>query len=46
MAVYLWAFAALTASPGARAFYDAHRGAGDTRGCPGKRGSLRWRSPA
>ncbi len=29
-AVYLWAFAALTASPGARAFYDAHRGAGDT----------------
>jgi alpha-beta hydrolase superfamily lysophospholipase len=29
-AVYLWAFAALTASPGARAFYDAHRAAGDT----------------
>jgi hypothetical protein len=26
-ACYLWAFAALTASPGARAFYDAHRAA-------------------
>jgi hypothetical protein len=29
-AIYLWAFAALTASPGARAFYDDHRAAGDT----------------
>lgn len=29
-AIYLWAFAALTASPGARAFYDSHRAAGDT----------------
>jgi transposase/transposase IS116/IS110/IS902 family protein len=29
-ACYLWAFAALTASPGARAFYDQHRAAGDT----------------
>ena len=29
-AIYRWAFAALTASPGARAFYDAHRDAGDT----------------
>ena len=29
-AIYLWAFAALTASPGARAFYDQHRAAGDT----------------
>ncbi len=29
-ACYLWAFAALTASPGARAFYDQHRTAGDT----------------
>jgi hypothetical protein len=29
-ACYLWAFAALNASPGARAFYDAHRTAGDT----------------
>jgi len=29
-AVYLWAFAALTASPGARACYDRRRGAGDT----------------
>jgi transposase len=29
-ACYLWAFAALTASPGARAFYDRHRAAGDT----------------
>ena len=29
-ACYQWAFAALTASPGARAFYDAHRTAGDT----------------
>jgi len=29
-AIYLWAFASLTASPGARAFYDAHREAGDT----------------
>ena len=29
-AIYLWAFATLTASPGARTFYDAHRAAGDT----------------
>jgi transposase len=29
-ALYLWAFAALTASPGARAFYDAKRTAGNT----------------
>jgi hypothetical protein len=29
-ACYLWAFAALTASPGARAFYDQRRSAGDT----------------
>jgi hypothetical protein len=29
-ACYLWAFAALTASPGARAFYDERRTAGDT----------------
>ena len=29
-ACYLWAFATLTASPGARAFYDAPRAAGDT----------------
>jgi len=29
-ACYLWAFAALTASPGARAFYDQRRDAGDT----------------
>jgi transposase len=29
-AIYLWAFASLTASPGARAFYDQHRTAGDT----------------
>ena len=29
-AIYLWAFSALTASPGARTFYDAHRAAGDT----------------
>jgi transposase len=29
-AIYLWAFAALTASPGARAFYDRRRNAGDT----------------
>jgi hypothetical protein len=29
-AIYLWAFATLTASPGARAFYDTHRAAGDT----------------
>ena len=27
---YQWAFAALTASPGARAFYDQRRAAGDT----------------
>src|SRR5262245_15368755 len=27
---HLWAFAALTASPGARAFYDQHRARGDT----------------
>jgi hypothetical protein len=29
-AIYLWSFATLTASPGARAYYDAHRAAGDT----------------
>jgi transposase len=29
-AIYWWAFSALTASPGARAFYDQHRTAGDT----------------
>jgi transposase len=29
-AIYLWAFASLTASPGARLFYDTHRAAGDT----------------
>ena len=29
-AIYMWAFASLTASPGARGFYDAHRAAGDT----------------
>jgi len=29
-ACYLWAFAALGSSPGARAFYDARRTAGDT----------------
>ncbi len=27
---YLWAFATLTASPGARSFYDQRRAAGDT----------------
>lgn len=29
-ACYLWAFAAITASPGARTFYDQRRAAGDT----------------
>jgi transposase len=29
-AIYLWAFAALSASPGARIFYDTRRAAGDT----------------
>jgi transposase len=29
-ACYLWAFSALTASPGARALYDQHRANGDT----------------
>ncbi len=29
-AIYLWAFASLSASTGARAFYDGHRAAGDT----------------
>ena len=29
-ALYLWAFASLTASPGARAFYDYRRAAGDS----------------
>ena len=29
-ACYLWAFAALSRSPGARAFYDQHRAAGST----------------
>jgi Transposase IS116/IS110/IS902 family len=28
-AIYLWAFASLTASPGARAYYDARRAVGD-----------------
>jgi hypothetical protein len=28
-AIYLWAFASLTASPGARSYYDARRAAGD-----------------
>ena len=30
-AIYLWAFSALAASPGARQFYDARRAAGDTQ---------------
>jgi transposase len=29
-AIYMWAFAASNASPGARALYDTHRAAGDT----------------
>jgi Transposase IS116/IS110/IS902 family len=29
-AIYLWAFAALSASPGARNYYDCHRAAGHT----------------
>lgn len=29
-AIHQWSFAALTASPGARAYYDAHRTAGDS----------------
>ena len=29
-AIYLWAFAAISASPGARAYYDTRRAAGDT----------------
>ena len=29
-ACYLWAFATLTASPGARTFYDQRRAVGDT----------------
>jgi hypothetical protein len=29
-AIYFWAFASITASPGARAFYDHRRAAGDT----------------
>jgi Transposase IS116/IS110/IS902 family len=29
-AIYLWAFSALAASPGARALYDQHRATGDT----------------
>ena len=29
-AIYLWAFSALSTSPGARAYYDQHRAAGDT----------------
>ena len=33
-ASYLWAFAALTASPGARTFYDQRRAAGDTHHQP------------
>ena len=29
-AIYMWAFAAASASPGARALYDTRRAAGDT----------------
>jgi hypothetical protein len=29
-AIYLWAFSAITTSPGARAFYDQRRASGDT----------------
>lgn len=29
-AIYQWSFASLSSSPGARAFYDTHRAAGDT----------------
>lgn len=29
-AIYMWAFAALNASPGARSLYESHRAAGDT----------------
>jgi len=29
-ACYLWAFCALTASPGAKAYYDAHKARGDS----------------
>ena len=29
-AIYMWAFAAISASPGARALYDNRRAAGDT----------------
>jgi hypothetical protein len=29
-ACYLWAFSALSSSPGARAYYDTRRAAGDT----------------
>jgi hypothetical protein len=29
-AIYLWAFSALSSSPGARAYYDTRRAAGDT----------------
>ena len=29
-AIYLWAFASISTSPGARAYYDQHRAAGDT----------------
>jgi hypothetical protein len=29
-AIYLWAFASITASPGARAYYDTRRAAGNT----------------
>jgi hypothetical protein len=29
-ACYLWSFASLTASPGARAYYDERRATGDT----------------
>ena len=36
-ACYQWAFATLTASPGARTFYDARRAAGDTHHAPSER---------
>ena len=29
-AIYLWAFASISASPGARRYYDTRRAAGDT----------------
>lgn len=41
-AAYLWAFSSITASPGARAFYDQHRARGDTHNQATRALANRW----